>query len=270
MDNLLDEWITQVRKRELEKPASSNEVRSSFSFFSPSKAKWFVYRHEVAARINDLNERLAVIDKEKQRFNLQNITRVPEPVWQKTTSLPNAKTFGRDKERVLVVSKLLSESSQEKVVPLIIPIVGMGGMGKTTLAQLVYNDENVKSHYDKRIWVCVSDPFEENKIAKAIIEGLDRDHTSKNSNELQTLMQCIYELLEDKKKIHEWQAVLKSKIWELKEIQQDVFQPLLLSYHDLTPATKYCLLYYVMFPKDYVYNKKQLIDLWMSQDYLSA
>nr|XP_011469701.1 PREDICTED: putative disease resistance protein RGA4 [Fragaria vesca subsp. vesca] len=220
MDNLLDEWITQVRKRELEKPASSNEVRSSFSFFSPSKAKWFVYRHEVAARINDLNERLAVIDKEKQRFNLQNITRVPEPVWQKTTSLPNAKTFGRDKERVLVVSKLLSESSQEKVVPLIIPIVGMGGMGKTTLAQLVYNDENVKSHYDKRIWVCVSDPFEENKIAKAIIEGLDRDHTSKNSNELQTLMQCIYELLEGKKfllvlddvwnpKSHQWEELIK-------------------------------------------------------------
>ncbi|XP_062010717.1 putative disease resistance protein RGA3 [Rosa rugosa] len=75
----------------------------------------------------------------------------------------------------------------------------MGGMGKTTLAQLVYNDENVKSHFDKRIWVCVSDPFEEIKIAQAIIEEIDKDNSSKSSNVLQTLTQCIDKLIEGKK-----------------------------------------------------------------------
>ena len=49
----------------------------------------------------------------------------------------------------------------------------MGGIGKTTLAQFAYNDKDVIENFDKRIWVCVSDPFDEFRIAKAIIEGLE-------------------------------------------------------------------------------------------------
>ncbi|XP_040372983.1 putative disease resistance protein RGA4 [Rosa chinensis] len=393
MDDVLDEWITRVLMHQLEKQEkqganalATTKKKVCFPFpsscFRFGQVNQLFRRHEIAAKIKELNESLDLIDQNKQSFGFhQNTTRVPElPQRQKTTSLPNIKTFGRDKEKNLIVSKLISESSQEKEVPLIIPIVGMGGMGKTTLAQLVYNDENVKSHFDKRIWVCVSDPFEEIKIAQAIIEEIDKDNSSKSSNVLQTLTQCIDKLIEgkkfllvlddvwspnsdqweelikplrnggigsrilvttrkeevvtlmkattqlihlkelgeafclslfyysadmdessvstefknigseivkrcnglplaaktlgslmrNKKKIHEWQAVLKSKTWELKEIQQDVFRPLLLSYHDLSPATKRCLLYCVTFPKDYVYNRNCLIELWMSQDYLNV
>ncbi|KAK9230208.1 hypothetical protein WN944_023175 [Citrus x changshan-huyou] len=49
----------------------------------------------------------------------------------------------------------------------------MGGIGKTTLAQLAYNDADVINNFNIRIWVCVSDPFDEFRIAKAIIEDLD-------------------------------------------------------------------------------------------------
>ncbi|KAL6128258.1 hypothetical protein ACLB2K_071614 [Fragaria x ananassa] len=391
MDDVLDEWITKVLRCQLEKQEKQSSKalvsnKKKVCFPSPSSCLRFgkvdyplFLRHEIAAKINELNERLALIDQNKQSFNFQTTTRaVPElPQRPKTTSLPHIRTFGRENEKNLIISKLLSESSEENEVPLIIPIVGMGGMGKTTLAQLVYNDDKIKSHFDSRIWVCVSDPFEEIKIAKAIIEGLDRNSTS---NELQTLTKCIYELLEgkrfllvlddvwsptcsqweelikplrngargsrvlvttrkenvvtlmkattqmillkelsdafclslfyysadmdessvskefkdigleivkrcdglplaaktlgslmrNKKTIHEWQVVLKSKTWALKEVQQDVFRPLLLSYHDLTLATKRCLLYCAVFPKDYVYKKNYLIELWMSQDYLNA
>ncbi|KAL6639776.1 hypothetical protein ACP70R_022598 [Stipagrostis hirtigluma subsp. patula] len=54
----------------------------------------------------------------------------------------------------------------------VVPIVGIGGVGKTTLAQLIYNDLKVKRHFGKRIWVCVSDFFDKKRMIKEIFESI--------------------------------------------------------------------------------------------------
>ena len=59
-----------------------------------------------------------------------------------------------------------------------IPIVGIRGLGKTTLAQLAYNDKKVTQHFDVEVWFFVSDQFDAEKIIVSIIVYVGKDKCS--------------------------------------------------------------------------------------------
>ncbi|XP_042978096.1 putative disease resistance RPP13-like protein 1 [Carya illinoinensis] len=73
----------------------------------------------------------------------------------------------------------------------------MGGIGKTTLAQFVYNDEVVKSLFKLRAWTCVSEDFDAIRVTKAILKSLSRE--SNDDNDLNLLQIKLSEALKGKK-----------------------------------------------------------------------
>ncbi|GKV30494.1 hypothetical protein SLEP1_g39299 [Rubroshorea leprosula] len=77
-------------------------------------------------------------------------------------------------------------------------------------------------------------------------------------------------LMRWKKSIIEWQSVLESEVWELEEAEQGLFHSLMFSYFDLPPHLRQCFSYCAIFPKDYVIEKKMLIELWMAQGFLKG
>ncbi|XP_026430900.1 putative disease resistance protein RGA3 [Papaver somniferum] len=48
----------------------------------------------------------------------------------------------------------------------------MGGLGKRSLAQMVYKDDSILRSFDKKAWVCLSDDFNFKKILMNMIESL--------------------------------------------------------------------------------------------------
>ncbi|GKV23254.1 hypothetical protein SLEP1_g33005 [Rubroshorea leprosula] len=77
-------------------------------------------------------------------------------------------------------------------------------------------------------------------------------------------------LLKSKRSKREWQSVLNSEIWKLELAQKDIFAPLLLSYYDLPPPVKQCLVCCVLFPKDHLIFPHVLIPQWMAMGYLGS
>ena len=74
--------------------------------------------------------------------------------------------IGRGEDRKAIIDLLLDFNVKDNVS--FMCIVGIGGLGKTTLAQYVYNDKNVKDYFELKMWVCVSNDFDVKKIVEKI------------------------------------------------------------------------------------------------------
>ncbi|KAL5542152.1 hypothetical protein UlMin_009862 [Ulmus minor] len=218
VDNVLDGWNSDILKAQIEKEQGEDDesvadpnkkvcfpVLSSCFRFKPVLKQVLDHR-EIAIKVKELNEKLEAILEETSRLGIVAAA-VEQSQQQKaslsllkpklTTSLVDAKEIhGRDEVKETLIGNLLCESSHGKNVELI-PIVGTGGLGKTTLAQLAYNDERIETSFDKRIWVCVSEPFEQVKIAKDIIEGLGGN--TQNAATLDALLRRICDMVKEEK-----------------------------------------------------------------------
>ncbi|KAM1701754.1 disease resistance RPP13-like protein 4 [Malus sylvestris] len=67
---------------------------------------------------------------------------------------------------------------------LAIGVVGMGGLGKTTIAQKVFNDRKIEERFERRIWVSVSQKFDEEQIMRSILRNLGDASVGDDKGEL--------------------------------------------------------------------------------------
>ncbi|KAK2975723.1 hypothetical protein RJ640_010782 [Escallonia rubra] len=78
--------------------------------------------------------------------------------------------FGRDEEEQCCLDVLIASTADAGNLH-VLPIVAIGGLDKTKLAKMVYNDEKVKKRFQLRLWVCVSGDFNLFKLIGKIIKA---------------------------------------------------------------------------------------------------
>ncbi|KAK7307346.1 hypothetical protein VNO77_40319 [Canavalia gladiata] len=82
--------------------------------------------------------------------------------------LEEADLVGVDKPKKQLSDLLFNEEPGRAVIP----IYGMGGLGKTTLAKQVYDDPKVKKRFRIHAWVTVSQSFKLEELLKDLVQQL--------------------------------------------------------------------------------------------------
>ncbi|KAI4353125.1 hypothetical protein L6164_002096 [Bauhinia variegata] len=174
LDDILDEISTESLRLEYRGLKHGSVSKSKSSFFSSLHPKHVLFRRSVATKMKDIMERLDEIAQEKIKFHLSEVIveKNPQiPEWRETTSIiTQSQVYGRDVDKEKVIDFLIGESSNSEALS-VYTIVGTAGLGKTTLAQHVFNDIKISSHFEPKIWVCVSEDFTLKTLFKSILDN---------------------------------------------------------------------------------------------------
>ncbi|XP_027923472.1 putative disease resistance RPP13-like protein 1 [Vigna unguiculata] len=337
------------------------------------------FNKKIESEMKEVLEKLKYLEQQKDALGLKNGTSYSDnKVSQKLPSsslVVQSIIYGRDADKEIIFNWLRSETDNHNH-PSIFSIVGMGGLGKTTLAQHVYHDPKMEeAKFDIRAWVCVSDHFDVLTVTKTILEAITnskddsgnlemvhgrlkdqisgrkfllvlddvwneggeeweavrtplsygapgskilvtaraekvasnmrskvhllrelrgdecwnvfkkhalRDDDLELNDDLKEIgrrivvkckglplaLKTIGRLLHTKSSISDWENILESDMWNLPKEASEIIPALLLSYHYLPTPLKRCFAYCALFPKDYEFAKKELILLWMAENFL--
>ncbi|KAL0429591.1 UNVERIFIED_CONTAM: putative late blight resistance proteinR1A-10 [Sesamum radiatum] len=136
----------------------------------------------------------------EQVMSIQNSTKVEDLQCSYTSApassggVPNDgnKTVGFDEDIMELKARLCGESSKLQVVS----IVGMGGIGKTTLAKHIFNDALVVYHFHTRVWITVSQDYHLRELLLALVASLTNQKTVDLSNKMdEELAEHVYKSL---------------------------------------------------------------------------
>ncbi|XP_048442126.1 disease resistance protein RGA2-like isoform X3 [Pyrus x bretschneideri] len=164
-DDLLDEFNAEAQRRQMV-PGNTKLLKKVRLFFSSS-----VFGLKMGHKIKDINKRLSEVAN-RRTFHLE-VNREDTPFVKRErvthSFVRKENIIGRDEDKMAIIELLLDPISSENVST--ISIVGLGGLGKTALAQLIFNEEVIQSHFELKIWTCVSNVFELDIVVKKILQS---------------------------------------------------------------------------------------------------
>ncbi|GLT39652.1 hypothetical protein SLA2020_138320, partial [Shorea laevis] len=381
-EDVIDEIATEALRRrilgETQMTGTGNKVCRFFpNCFTGLNLSSVRFSTRMGSKIEDITVRFEGMVEQMNVLNLfersgeGRLKRVREGLRSTSSLVDESRVYGREMDKHEIIQRLMNVEIGEIGV---VCVVGMGGVGKTTLAQLVYNDEKVENLFELRVWVCVSEDFDVVRVTKILLQAVTKEgcHSKGDLNSLQLMLReelsgkkflivlddvwnenyerwdvlrrpfragaagskvlvttrservasimttcgvhhlqalsddaCLSlfarhalgasnfdghpilrgigeeivkkckglplaaktlgGLLRGKVNYDEWGDMLRSNIWDIPKEKGGIIPALKLSYHHLPSHLKRCFAYCAIFPKDYEFDKNELVLLWMAE-----
>lgn len=220
MENLLDEFEDQNDAE----PQRTGCITKAASLCPP--CPFFLYSTRLN-RVKTLRKRLDRLARNSVVFGMMQHPRCVLEQTDMQEEFCRDAIVGRDSDKTKIEELMLQNNGETLCI---IPIVGLVGLGKTTLARLIFHDQGEGWNFDLRIWIDLNRKFDLIKIATDIIsqanetkgEGPSVVNTSVEIHEnLQLLKNCLQETLHGKSCLIVLDGLCstdKSQLNELKEM----------------------------------------------------
>ncbi|KAK4410218.1 Disease resistance protein RGA2 [Sesamum angolense] len=194
-DTLLDEFNYEIVRRKVQ---IKNQMKRKVCFFF-CFSNLVLFRSKLAHKIKNLNIKLKMVNDTAADYlipsRVANCATFVPSVTETDSVTVDRIVVGRKKDVSMIVDMLVNPNDE---VVSVVPIVGMGGLGKTTFARLIFNDQRTVKHFHKRIWICASQNFDSTtNLFKRILESVSNNVVQFEGRE--AILQKFKEELKDKR-----------------------------------------------------------------------
>ncbi|KAI0501213.1 hypothetical protein KFK09_016156 [Dendrobium nobile] len=236
IEDLLDEYAalrdnnSESTSSKVDKSSSSLSTKVRFSFHGKSSSiKKVASNHRIGVELQRLNKQL----NDDIKGQIPELSLLPNfaptgPVESRrirsndsTTSVVVRSDIVGNKihdDARRLIELLTKEDDRDN--PLVYAIVGMGGIGKTTLAKLVFDDHIIASRFQVNLWVSVSQNYNENDMLRNIITSAGGD--GERCHNFDSLSKKVIDIVKDKRVF-----MVLDDVWETKRVWNDMLRILL-------------------------------------------
>ncbi|XP_050246238.1 disease resistance protein RPM1-like [Quercus robur] len=175
IDIAIDQYLAQV--------ALHDPHRRGFRGFLQKTThllKTIIPRHKIATKIQEIKASVQKINERSKRYCFQSkdqgsCSEARSISWndprKDSLYLDDADVVGIESPKHELIAWLVEGSPHRTVVS----VVGMGGLGKTTLTKKVYDHQRVRGHFDCHAWISVSQSYKIEDLLRSIIKQFCKD-----------------------------------------------------------------------------------------------
>ncbi|KAL2488479.1 Disease resistance protein (CC-NBS-LRR class) family [Forsythia ovata] len=173
----------------------------------------------------------------------------------------------------------------------VISIIGMPGLGKTTLAKMIFRNPKIEYEFYNRAWIYVSQEYNRKEVFLNILGQFNKLTDEMYKMSAESLANELCKFLVKKKYLIVMEDVWKGDVWDdLKmafpknknrsrilltsrislnlEREKRMDKLIAFSFNNLPYHLKACFLYFGMFPEDFQIPMSTLLHLWISEGFI--
>ncbi|XXG76660.1 hypothetical protein AAC387_Pa08g0965 [Persea americana] len=148
------------------------------------KAQLLRYKRQIASELKAVKFEIQEISKRYKRYDLRERGSTSntndddgssggenrQRLRQHARLIPDVEIVGIEEDKKFLIKRLIESDQVPKRV--VLSVVGMGGLGKTTIVTKVYDSPEVEKHFDCRAWITVSQTYKVDELLRNLMKGL--------------------------------------------------------------------------------------------------